>query len=68
MTYSYCIEVKYAKRDADDTEIERLTADAKRQLKQYAASEWILQDKGITELKSIVLVFKGWKLVKVEEA
>lgn len=67
MTYSYCIEVKYAKRDADDAEIERLAADAKRQLKQYAASEWILQDKGSTELKSIVLVFKGWKLLKVEE-
>lgn len=68
MAYSYCIEVKYAKRDAADMEIEKLTADAKTQLKQYAASEWILQDKGTTELKSIVLVFKGWKLVKVEQA
>ena len=68
MAYSYCIEVKYAKRDAADMEIEKLTVDAKTQLKQYAASEWILQDKGTTELKSIVLVFKGWKLVKVEEA
>lgn len=67
MAYSYCIEVKYAKRDAADMEIEKLTANAKTQLKQYAASEWILQDKGTTELKSIVLVFKGWKLVKVEE-
>ncbi|QIU93834.1 ATP-binding protein [Bacteroides faecium] len=67
MAYSYCIEVKYAKRDATDMEIEKLTVDAKTQLKQYAASEWILQDKGTTELKSIVLVFKGWKLVKVEE-
>lgn len=68
MAYSYCIEVKYAKRDAADMEIEKLTVDAKTQLKQYAASEWILQDKGTTELKSIILVFKGWKLVKVEEA
>lgn len=67
MMYSYCIEVKYAKRDADDAEIERLAADAKRLLKQYAASEWILQDKESTGLKSIVLVFKGWKLLKVEE-
>ncbi|WP_308282027.1 PD-(D/E)XK nuclease domain-containing protein [Bacteroides acidifaciens] len=68
MAYSYCIEVKYAKRDAADMEIEKLTVDAKTQLKQYAASEWILQDKRTTELKSIALVFKGWKLVKVEEA
>lgn len=68
MVYSYCIEVKYAKRDASDTEIEKLLTDAKVQLKQYAASEWIQLDKGTTTLKSIALVFQGWKLIKVEEA
>ena len=67
MVYSYCIEVKYAKRDASDTEIEKLLSNAKIQLNQYAASEWIHQDKGTTELKSIALVFQGWKLVRVEE-
>lgn len=67
MVYSYCIEVKYAKQDASDTEIEKLLSNAKIQLKQYAASEWIHQDKGTTELKSIALVFQGWKLVRVEE-
>lgn len=67
MVYSYCIEVKYAKRDTSDTEIEKLLADAKTQLRQYAASEWIAHDKGTTELKSIALVFQGWKLVRVEE-
>lgn len=67
MVYSYCIEVKYAKRDASDAEIEKLLSNAKIQLKQYAASEWIHQDKGTTELKSIALVFQGWKLVRVEE-
>ena len=67
MVYSYCIEVKYAKRDTPDTEIEKLLADAKIQLIQYAASEWIAHDKGTTELKSIALVFQGWKLVRVEE-
>lgn len=67
MVYSYCIEVKYAKRDTSDTEIEKLLSNAKIQLKQYAASEWIHQDKGTTELKSIALVFQGWKLVRVEE-
>ena len=67
MVYSYCIEVKYAKRDASDTEIEKLLSNAKIQLNQYAASEWIHQDKGTTELKSIALVFQGWKLVRVKE-
>ena len=67
MMYSYCIEVKYAKRDASEIEMEKLLADAKLQLKQYATSEWILQDKRATELKSIILVFQGWQLTKVEE-
>lgn len=67
MVYSYCIETKYAKRDTSDTKIEKLLADAKIQLKQYAASEWIAHDKGTTDLKSIALVFQGWKLVRVEE-
>lgn len=66
MVYSYCIEVKYAKRDASEVEIEKLLTDAKMQLKQYSASEWIHHDKGSTELKSIALVFQGWKLVRVE--
>lgn len=68
MAYSYCIEVKYAKRDATDTEIDQLLANAKMQLRQYSASEWIRQDKGNTQLKSIALVFRGWQLVKAEEA
>ena len=56
------------KSDANSLgEIEKLLSNAKIQLKQYAASEWIHQDKGTTELKSIALVFQGWKLVRVEE-
>jgi hypothetical protein len=67
MVYSYCIEVKYAKRDATDAEVDQLVDAAKVQLKRYAASEWIQHDKGTTELISIVLVFKGWQLVRVEK-
>ena len=44
VAYSYCIEVKYAERDTSDAEIKKLLADAKTQLKEYAASEWIRQD------------------------
>lgn len=68
MAYSYCIEVKYAKRDASVAHIEKLLADAKAQLRQYAASPWIQYDKGTTQLRSIALVFQGWSLVKAEEA
>lgn len=68
MVYSYCIEVKYAKRDASDAEIDQLLANAKVQLRQYSAGGWIQHDKGNTQLKSIALVFRGWQLVKAEEA
>ena len=65
MKFSYCIELKYAKRDAPEAEIEHLLEEARTQLRQYAASEWIRQDKGTTRLKCIALVFHGWKLVRV---
>lgn len=66
MKFSYCIELKYAKRDAPEEKIEQLLEEARTQLKQYATSEWIQQDKGTTKLKCIALVFHGWKLVRVE--
>ena len=61
-------EILGISKSASDAEIKKLLSDAKTQLKQYAASEWIRHDKGTTELKCIALVFQGWKLVKVEEA
>jgi hypothetical protein len=67
IVYSYCIEVKYAKRDASDAEIEQLVSAAKLQLSRYASSPWIHHDKGNTQLINLVLVFKGWQLVKVEK-
>lgn len=67
IAYSYIVEVKYARRDATDTDIAALKEDAVRQLLRYAADEKVQTSKGHTELGLITVVFKGWKLVVVEK-
>lgn len=67
IAYSYIVEVKYARRDASDTEIASLKQDAAEQLVRYAADEKVLHTKGETNLELIMLVFKGWEPVVMEK-
>ena len=67
IAYSYIVEVKYARRDATDAEIEALKAAATEQLQRYAADEKVQRSKGQTQLGLIRLVFKGWDLVVAEK-
>ena len=67
IAYSYIVEVKYARRDATDAEIETLKSAAYDQLRRYAADEAVQRSKGGTQLRLIRLVFKGWKLLAAEE-
>ena len=67
IAYSYIVEVKYARRDATDAEIEALKAAATEQLQRYAADEKVRRSKGQTQLGLIRLVFKGWELVVAEK-
>ena len=67
IAYSYIVEVKYARRDASDTDIALLKRDAAEQLRRYAADEKVLRTKGNTRLELITLVFKGWELVVLEK-
>ncbi|MDD2953570.1 MAG: AAA family ATPase [Parabacteroides sp.] len=62
IAYSYIVEVKYAKRDATQTEIDALNAEAALQLKRYADDPKVHQTKGETQLLLVTLVFKGWEL------
>ena len=64
--FSYIVEVKYARRDASETEIEALRAEAAIQLRRYAADPKVHATKGDTELRLVTLVFKGWKLAVCE--
>ena len=64
--FSYIVEVKYARRDASETEIEALRAEAAIQLRRYAADPKVHATKGDTERRLVTLVFKGWKLAVCE--
>ena len=64
--FSYIVEVKYARRDASEMEIEALRAEAAIQLRRYAADPKVHATKGDTELRLVTLVFKGWKLAVCE--
>lgn len=55
--FSYIVEVKYARRDASETEIEALRAEAAIQLRRYAADPEVHATKGI---RSFVL--SPWSL------
>lgn len=67
LPYSYVIEIKYAKRDSDDSVLETLLEEARKQLTRYAASETVQRTKGSTQLRKIAVLYKGWELVRAEE-
>ena len=64
--FSYIVEVKYARRDASETEIEALRAEAAIQLRRYAADPKVHATNGDRKLRLVTLVFKGWKLAVCE--
>ncbi|MEG1659050.1 MAG: AAA family ATPase [Bacteroides sp.] len=64
LPYSYAIEVKYAHRDANDSELEKLLEDARVQLTRYAECPKVQAGKGTTQVIKIALVFRGWDLEK----
>ena len=66
IAYSYIVEVKYARRDATDAEISALKAQAAEQLHRYAADEKVQKSKGNTQLRLLILVFRGWELESSE--
>lgn len=66
MVYSYIVEVKYARRDASEAEVEVLRKEASEQLRRYAFDGKVQRTKGKTQLRLITLVFKAWELVHLE--
>ncbi len=63
LNYAYLIEVKYIKRsEFTDEKMKEQLAEAKTQLKKYAADEEIIRRCGGAELKRIALVLSGWEL------
>ena len=68
LKYSYLIELKYISRSEYSEKIlDEKIKKAQEQLDQYAASDRVKNSIGNTQLKRIVLVYKGWELDYCEE-
>ena len=63
MRWSYIIEFKYAKADAPQSEIDAKVAEAIVQANRYAESERVRSTLGTTQLKKVVVLFRGTDLV-----
>ncbi|CAN2049106.1 AAA family ATPase [Candidatus Magnetomoraceae bacterium gMMP-13] len=68
MGFAYLIELKYISRGKySETRLKKEIKQAEAQINQYADSERIRKTQGNTELKKIILIYKGWELVYREE-
>ncbi|MDR0893902.1 MAG: PD-(D/E)XK nuclease domain-containing protein, partial [Prevotellaceae bacterium] len=65
--HSYLIELKYAKADATEVEMEAQRADARVQLFKYREDKVARRLAEGTQLHLLVLQFKTWKSVTFEE-
>ena len=66
--HAYMIELKYCKKNAPDSEVERKTEDAKIQLQKYLTDHRIVEKCNSKKwiLHTAVVVFRGWKLEVLE--
>jgi hypothetical protein len=68
LPYSYLIELKYiSKSDYNEKKHQENITAAQKQLDQYEKSDRVKNSIRNTQLKKIILVYKGWELVYCEE-
>jgi hypothetical protein len=68
LPYSYLIELKYiSKSDYNEKKHQENISAAQKQLDQYEKSDRVKNSIRNTQLKKIILVYKGWELVYCEE-
>jgi len=66
--YAYIIELKYITRDEYSEKIlQKKIHDAQEQLNQYEKSDRVKNSMAHTQLKKIILVYKGWELIYCDE-
>ncbi len=67
--HRYVIELKYVNRDASEEKIDRVLEEARPQLAKYISDHKVKEecDKNNWYLHGIVMVFKGWEMVRYEE-
>ncbi len=74
MEHCYIVELKYVPRSSEadaknpDSElVQKLNADANKQLQRYAADKQILASVGKTTLHLLRVIYCGWEMVSCEE-
>ena len=65
--HSYIVEFKYVSVKTSDKEISDKLSEAATQLFTYAADKKVQNMTEGTQLHKVVMVFKGWEMVKCEE-
>ncbi len=67
--HRYVVELKYVNRDATEEKINRVLEEARPQLAKYISDHKVKEecDKNDWYLHGIVMVFKGWEMVRYEE-
>ncbi|MBF0452664.1 MAG: AAA family ATPase [Candidatus Magnetomorum sp.] len=69
LKYAYLIELKYISRNKYSKKIQqKKIKEAQKQLDQYACSSQVKSSIGSTQLKKIILIYKGWELDFCEES
>ena len=67
LNYSYLIELKYiSKGDYTEDALQEKIKNAQEQLDQYLQSDRVKNTIASTQLKKIILVYKGWELIYCE--
>lgn len=61
------VELKYLKHDATPAEVTARLAEARTQLRQYAAERKLQQQARPTEIRYIAVVYRAWELEALEE-
>lgn len=67
IAHSYLLELKYARKEASDAELDSLLARAKEQLEQYSADRMVQTWCQGTQLHRLIIIYRGWEMVKCEE-
>lgn len=65
--HSYILELKYLPAKDFDTKGDAQWQEAVEQIKRYASAPRVKQYVQSTELHCIVMQFRGWELVRMEE-
>lgn len=67
IAHSYLIELKYAKKEADDAQVAELRREAIEQLEKYSQDRLLIAACEYTVLHRLIILYSGWEMKVCEE-